>query len=113
MKLIIAIIQPHKLDEVKNALAAQGIDRLTVIDAEGFGKQKGHKEIFRGREYEVLFTKKTQLEIVVKDETEKNKAIEAITSAARSGNIGDGKIFVLPVDEVIRIRTGEKNEDAV
>lgn len=113
MKLIIAIIQPFKLDDVKEALKAENIDRLTVVDVEGYGKQKGHKEIFRGREYEVLFTRKVQLEIVVKNDDEKDRAIKAITETARSGNIGDGKIFVVPVEEVIRIRTGEKNEDAV
>ncbi|HCL57682.1 MAG TPA: hypothetical protein DHW82_11840 [Spirochaetia bacterium] len=113
MKLIIAIIQPHKLEDVKSALQREGIDRLTVIDTQGYGKQKGHTEIFRGREYEILFTKKLQLEILVKDTEEKDRAIKAITEAARSGNIGDGKIFVLPVEEVIRIRTGEKNEAAV
>lgn len=113
MKLIIAIIQPIKLEEVKNALSREGIDRLTVIDVEGYGKQKGHTEIFRGREYEVVFTKKVQLEIVVKDDKEKERAIKAITETARTGKIGDGKIFVLPVEEVIRIRTGEKNEDAI
>jgi nitrogen regulatory protein PII len=112
MKLIIAVIQPNKLEDVKDALAAQGIERLTVLDAEGFGKQKGHKEIFRGREYEVLFTRKIQLEIAVKDE-EKDLVVKIITEAARTGNIGDGKIFVLPIEEVTRIRTGEKGEEAL
>lgn len=113
MKLIFAIIQPNKLEEVKDALNTMGINRLTVVDVEGYGKQKGHKEIFRGREYEILFTKKVQLEILVKNEEEKNKALEAIISAARTGNIGDGKIIVMPVEEVIRIRTGEKGQEAV
>ena len=113
MKLIIAIIQPNKLEEVKDALNKIGINRLTVVDVEGYGKQKGHKEIFRGREYEILFTKKLQLEILVKNDDEKNKTIDAIITSARTGNIGDGKIMVLPVEEVVRIRTGEKNEDAV
>lgn len=113
MKLIIAIIQPNKLEEVKDSLNKVGISRLTVTDVEGYGKQKGHKEIFRGREYEVLFTKKVQLEILVKNEDEKKKAVDAIVNAARTGNIGDGKIMVVPVEEAVRIRTGEKNEDAV
>jgi len=113
MKLIIAIIQPNKLEEVKDALNQVGISRLTVTDVEGYGKQKGHREIFRGREYDVLFTKKVQLEILVKNDAEKQKAVDAIVLSARTGNIGDGKIMVLPVEEAIRIRTGEKNEDAV
>lgn len=113
MKLIIAIIQPAKVQEVKEALSAEGINRLTVMDAEGFGKQKGHKEIFRGREYEVNFVKKVQIEVVVKNADEKDRALAVITEAARTGNIGDGKIFVVPVEEVIRIRTGEKNEEAI
>lgn len=113
MKLIIAIIQPNKLEEVKNALQELGISRLTVVDVEGYGKQKGHIEIFRGREYEIVFTRKIQLEIVVKDDKEKDTAIQAIVAAARTGNIGDGKIMVLPVEEVVRIRTGEKNEEAI
>jgi len=113
MKLIIAIIQPYKLEDVKNALQGAGISRLTVVDVEGYGKQKGHKEVFRGREYEVAFTKKVQLEIAVATDAEKDKVIELIVEAARTGNIGDGKILVLPVEEVIRIRTGEKNEDAI
>lgn len=113
MKLIIAIIQPNKLDEVKDALQQVEISRLTVVDVEGYGKQKGHIEIFRGREYEIMFTRKIQLEIVVKDNAEKDRAIEAIVNASRTGNIGDGKIVVLPVEEVVRIRTGEKNEEAI
>ena len=113
MKLVFAIIQPTMLDNVKDALGKEGISRLTVVDVEGYGKQKGHKEIFRGREYEVMFTKKVQLEIIVKDEKEKDLVIGIITSVAKTGNIGDGKIFVVPVEEVIRIRTGEKNEDAI
>ncbi len=113
MKLIIAIIQPVKLEEVKDSLQEVGITRLTVVDVEGYGKQKGHLEIFRGREYEVVFTRKVQLEIVVKNDEEKNLALETISAAARTGKIGDGKIMVLPVEEVIRIRTGEKNEEAI
>lgn len=113
MKLIIAIIQPNKLEQVKDALQSEGISRLTVVDVEGYGKQKGHVEIFRGREYEIVFTRKVQLEIIVKDDKEKDVVLSTIINTARTGNIGDGKIVVLPVEEVIRIRTGEKNEDAI
>jgi nitrogen regulatory protein P-II 1 len=113
MKLILAIIQPNKVEEVKEALQEKGISRLTVVDVEGYGKQKGHIEIFRGREYEVVFTRKIQLEIVVKDDNEKNLAVDTLLAAARTGNIGDGKIIVLPVEEVVRIRTGEKDEEAI
>ncbi|HCL55446.1 MAG TPA: P-II family nitrogen regulator [Spirochaetia bacterium] len=113
MKMIVAVVQPNKISEIKDALNAAGIERLTVLDVEGYGKQKGHTEIFRGREYEVLFTRKTQIEVVVKNEQEKQAALDAIIKTARTGNIGDGKIFILPVEEVIRIRTGEKNEEAI
>ncbi len=113
MKLVIAIIQPTKLESVKEALEQEGISRLTVVDVEGYGKQKGHKEIFRGREYEVVFTKKIQLEIAVKSDDEKDRVVNAIMNAAKTGNIGDGKVFVLPLEEVVRIRTGEKNEEAI
>ncbi len=113
MKLIIAIIQPNKLQQVKEKLNEQGINRLTVIGVEGYGEQKGHTEIFRGREYEVEFTKKIQLEIAVKNDDEKNLVLDTISTVARTGNIGDGKIFVLPIEEVVRIRTGEKNQEAI
>lgn len=113
MKLIIAIIQPHKLDTTKEALQEAGIERMTVVDVEGYGKQRGHIEVFRGREYEVAFTKKVQIEIGVSNNEEKNRAIDAILKTTRTGKIGDGKIFVLPLEEVIRIRTGEKNEAAI
>ena len=113
MKLIIAIVQPNKVEDIKNALTEVGISRLTVVDVEGYGKQKGHVEVFRGREYEIVFTRKIQLEVLVKNDQEKEMAVNAIVSAARTGNIGDGKIIVLPVEEAVRIRTGEKNEDAV
>ncbi len=113
MKLILAIIQPNKLEEVKEALQEKGISRLTVVDVEGYGEQKGHTEIFRGREYDVVFTKKIQLEIVVKDSEQAKLAVDAISSAARTGNIGDGKIITIPVEEVIRIRTGEKDQEAI
>jgi nitrogen regulatory protein P-II 1 len=113
MKLIIAIIQPNKLDQVKIALGESGITRLTVVDVEGYGKQKGQMELFRGQEVEILFTRKLQLEIIVKDEAEKKTAIDAIIKTTRTGNIGDGKIIVIPVEEVIRIRTGEKNIEAI
>ncbi len=113
MNLIIAIIQPNKLEEVKEQLNAIGFNRLTVINVEGYGEQKGQKEIFRGREYEVEFTKKIQLEIAVKDNNDKNLIVETIANICRTGNIGDGKIFVIPLEETIRIRTGEKKQEAI
>ena len=113
MKLIIAIIQPNKLEEVKDALNKEGISRLTILDVEGYGKQKGHTEIFRGREYEIMFTRKVQLEIAVRNDKEKEVVVETILKNARTGNIGDGKIFVLPIEEVYRVRTGEKGDDAI
>jgi nitrogen regulatory protein P-II 1 len=112
MKLIIAIIKPFKLEEVKEALAAIGVDGMTVTEVKGFGRQKGHTEIYRGSEYTVDFLPKTKLEIVVGDDLVP-KAVEAITAAAKTGKIGDGKIFVLGVEEVVRIRTDERGEAAV
>lgn len=115
MKKIEAIIQPVKLEAVKEALAEVGVSRMTVSDVQGFGRQKGHTEIFRGQEYEITFLRKVKLEIVCNDEFIE-PAIEAIVKSARSeggGKIGDGKIFILPVDDVIRIRTEERGRDAV
>ncbi len=112
MKKIEAIIKPFKLDEVKEALHEIGLQGMTVTETKGFGRQKGHTELYRGAEYVVDFLPKVKIEIVM-DDSLVDRAIEAITQAARTGRIGDGKIFVSTVDEVIRIRTGEKGRDAV
>ncbi|MFZ1892400.1 MAG: P-II family nitrogen regulator [Formosimonas sp.] len=112
MKEITAIIKPFKLDEVREALADVGIQGLTVIEVKGFGRQKGHTELYRGAEYVVDFLPKVKIELVVTDE-QVNPAVDAIIKAAYTGKIGDGKIFVRTVDEVIRIRTGETGVDAI
>ena len=112
MTKVEAIIQTSRLDAVKNALHEIGVDGMTVIEVRGHGRQKGHTEFYRGREYTVDLLPKIKLELVLPDELVE-KTVQAIASAARSGKIGDGKIFVLPVDEVIRIRTGERGVDAL
>jgi len=112
MKLIIAIIKPFKLEEVKTALSEIGVEGMTVTEVKGFGRQKGHTEIYRGSEYTVDFLPKVKVEIVVGDAIVP-KVIEAIVKAAKTGKIGDGKVFVLPVEEVVRIRTDERGETAV
>jgi nitrogen regulatory protein P-II 1 len=112
MKKIEAIIKPFKLDDVKDALTDIGITGMTVTDVKGYGRQKGHKEIYRGAEYEVDFIPKTKIGIIV-DAEKVEEVIEAIVKGAKTGKIGDGKIFVLPVEQVIRVRTGEKNHDAI
>lgn len=112
MKKIEAIIKPFKLDEVKEALHDVGITGITVLEAKGFGRQKGHTELYRGAEYVVDFLPKVKIEVIV-PESILARALEAITNAARTGRIGDGKIFVSPVDQAIRIRTGEEGEDAI
>ena len=112
MKKIEAIIKPFKLDEVKEALHGIGIQGMTVTEVRGFGRQKGHTELYRGAEYVVDFLPKIKLEIAVKDDMV-DKVIEAIVKAANTGRIGDGKIFVTAMEEVIRIRTGERGPDAV
>lgn len=112
MKRITAIIKPFKLDDVREALADIGVSGMTVSDVKGFGRQKGHTELYRGAEYVVDFLPKCKLEIVVKD-TDVDKSIKAIIGAAHTGKIGDGKIFVSDVERVIRIRTGEEGEDAI
>jgi nitrogen regulatory protein PII len=112
MKLITAVIKPFKLEEVKEALAAAGIEGMTVTEVKGFGRQKGHTEIYRGSEYTVDFLPKVKVEIAVADEVAA-KAIDAIAKAAKTGKIGDGKIFVIPLEEVVRIRTDERGESAV
>lgn len=112
MKQIIAIIKPFKLDEVREALANVGVTGLTVTEVKGFGRQKGHTELYRGAEYVVDFLPKIKLEAAVSDEL-LDQALEAIEKAARTGKIGDGKIFVTPIDHVIRIRTGETGASAL
>ena len=112
MKKIEAIIKPFKLDDVKEALSEIGIYGMTVTEVNGYGRQKGHKEIYRGAEYVVDFVPKIKLEIVVNDDR-LDETVETIRSATNSGKIGDGKIFVLPVEEAIRVRTGERGDDAI
>lgn len=112
MKKVQAIIKPFKLEEVKEALSKVGIKGLTVVEVKGFGRQKGHKELYRGAEYEIEFLPKVKLEVVVPD-NEVETVIETIVSSARTGRLGDGKVFVTPVEEVIRIRTGERGEEAI
>jgi nitrogen regulatory protein P-II 1 len=112
MKLIIAIIKPFKLEEVKEALAGIGIEGMTVTEVKGFGRQKGHTEIYRGSEYTVDFLPKVKLEVAVRDDLT-TKVVDTIVKNARTGKIGDGKVFVLPVEDVIRIRTDERGEAAV
>ena len=112
MKKVEAIIKPFKLDEVKDALSDLGVAGITVTEVRGFGRQKGHKEIYRGAEYVVDFLPKIKIEAVV-DDSLAARVVEAIQEAANTGKIGDGKIFVMPVEEVIRIRTGERGPDAV
>jgi nitrogen regulatory protein P-II 1 len=112
MKKIEAVIKPFKLDDVKSALSEMGIQGMTVTEVKGFGRQKGHTEVYRGAEYVVDFLPKVKLEIVVGD-GQAEEAIAAITGAAATGKIGDGKIFVLPLEQAVRIRTGEQGEDAL
>jgi nitrogen regulatory protein P-II 1 len=112
MKKIEAIIKPFKLDEVKEALAKEGVQGMTVSEVKGFGRQKGHTELYRGAEYVVDFLPKIKIELLLEDERAR-RASELIESIARTGRIGDGKIFIVPVDDVIRIRTGERGEAAV
>jgi len=112
MKKIEAIIKPFKLDDVKDALGEIGVDGMTVTEIKGYGHQKGHKELYRGAEYSVDFLPKVKIEVVVTEER-LEAALEAIIAAARTGKIGDGKIFVLPVQQTVRIRTGERDDEAI
>jgi nitrogen regulatory protein P-II 2 len=112
MKLITAVIKPHKLDDVRDALSTIGITGMTVAEVRGFGRQKGHTEIYRGAEYVVDFIAKMRIEVAVRDD-DAERVVEAIANAANSGRIGDGKIFVTPLEQVIRIRTGETGPDAI
>ena len=113
MKKIEAIIKPFKLEDVKDALVEAGIEGMTVSEVKGYGRQQGHSELYRGAEYIVEFIPKVKIEIVVSDDTYAKKAVDAIASAAKTGKIGDGKIFVSTIDSVLRIRTDEENEDAL
>jgi nitrogen regulatory protein P-II 2 len=112
MKIIMAIIKPFKLDEVRDALTAVGVAGLTVTEVKGYGRQKGHTEIYRGTEYAVNFLPKVKIEVAV-DSDQVDKVVQAITSAAKTGQIGDGKIFVFPIDHAVRIRTGEADAAAL
>ncbi|MBN9076374.1 MAG: transcriptional regulator [Rhizobiales bacterium 65-79] len=112
MKIVMAIIKPFKLDEVREALTAVGIQGMTVTEVKGYGRQKGHTEIYRGAEYAVSFLPKVKIEIAVPADIA-DKAVEAISSAAKTGQIGDGKIFVYSIDQAVRIRTGETDADAL
>ena len=112
MKKIEAVIKPFKLDDVKDALHEVGVSGITVTEVKGFGRQKGHTELYRGAEYVIDFLPKVKVEVVVEDVLVEN-VIEAIMQAARTGRIGDGKIFVMPIDEAVRIRTGDRGADAI
>ena len=112
MKLVVAIVKPFKLDDVKAALKGRGVPGITVSEVQGFGRQRGHTEVYRGAEYTVDFVPKVRIEILVED-GDVDAVVETITDAARTGKIGDGKVWTVPVDNVIRIRTGERGPDAL
>ena len=112
MKLVVAVVKPFKLDDVKEALKTLGVHGLTVTEVQGFGRQRGHSEVYRGAEYEVEFVPKVRLEIVV-DDDQVEEVTNAVVDTAGTGKIGDGKVWVLPVDDVIRVRTGERGHDAL
>ena len=112
MKLVTAIVKPHRLDEVKEALREIGVQGLTTTDVEGFGRQRGHTEVYRGAEYQVDFVPKVKIEVLVADD-EVQGVVDAVVKAARTGKIGDGKLWVVEAEQVIRIRTGERGPDAV
>ena len=112
MKLIVAVIKPFKLEEVRDALTALGVHGMTVTEVKGYGRQKGHTEIYRGAEYAVNFLPKVRVEVAVAADVA-DRAVDAISSAAKTGQIGDGKIFVMPLDHTVRIRTGETDADAL
>ena len=112
MKLVVAIIKPFKVDDVKDALRDVGVNGLTVSEARGFGRQRGHTEVYRGAEYQVDFLPKTRLEVMI-DDDQVDGVIDAIVKASRTGKIGDGKVYVMPLEEVVRIRTGEQGSEAL
>jgi len=112
MKLVVAVIKPFKVDDVKATLKSMGIDGMTITEAQGFGRQKGHTEVYRGAEYEVDVMPKIRLEVLVADDRS-DEVVTAIVESAQTGTIGDGKVWVMPVESVVRVRTGERGEDAV
>ena len=112
MKLVVAILKPFKLDEVKEALKTVGVQGMTLTEAQGFGRQRGHTEVYRGAEYEVDFVPKLRLEVVV-DDPQVDEVVDAIVRTANTGKIGDGKVWVVPVEAVVRVRTGERGADAL
>jgi len=112
MKLVTAIIKPHQLDEVKEALEAYGISGMTVSEASGYGRQRGHSEVYRGAEYQVDFVPKVRLEVLV-DDIDAGAVVDVVLKAAQTGRIGDGKIWTVPVEDVVRVRTGERGTDAL
>jgi nitrogen regulatory protein P-II 1 len=112
MKLVTAVIKPHQLNAVKEALNAMGVSGMTVSQVEGYGRQKGHTEVYRGAEYTVEFLPKIRIDVLI-DEIDVDKVVEAVVSASRTGKIGDGKVWVTTIDEVVRVRTGERGLDAL
>ena len=112
MKLIVAVLKPFKLDEVKEALKTLGVQGMTLTEAQGFGRQRGHTEVYRGAEYEVDFVPKIRVEVLV-DDAQADEVVDAVVRAAATGKIGDGKVWVVPVDQVVRVRTGERGRDAL
>lgn len=112
MKLIVAVVKPFKLDDVKEALKSVGVNGMTLTEAQGFGRQRGHTEVYRGAEYEVDFVPKLRIEVVV-DDPQADEVVEAIVAAAATGKIGDGKVWVVPVEAMVRVRTGERGADAL
>jgi len=112
MKLVVAILKPFKVDDVKERLKAIGVNGMTVTEAQGFGRQRGHTEVYRGAEYEVDFVPKLKLEVLVDDE-QAEEVVDAIVATAQTGKIGDGKVWVLPVESVVRVRTNERGHDAI
>lgn len=112
MKLVTAVIKPHQLDVVKEALHAMGVSGMTVSEVQGYGRQKGHTEVYRGAEYTVEFLPKIRIDVLI-DDIDADKVVEAVVNAARTGKIGDGKVWVTSVDEVVRVRTGERGLDAL
>jgi len=112
MKLVVAIVKPFKLDDVKERLKALNINGMTITEAQGFGRQRGHTEVYRGAEYEVDFVPKLRVEVLV-DDQQVDDVVDAIVAAAQTGKIGDGKVWVIPVEQVVRVRTGERGPDAI
>ncbi len=112
MKLIVAVLKPFKLDDVKEALKRLGVQGMTLSESQGFGRQRGHTEVYRGAEYEIDFVPKLRVEVLV-DDAQTDAVVNAIVDAAKTGKIGDGKVWVLPVETVVRVRTGERGEDAL